>query len=80
MAEVRTKVSCRTLFPKNRWQMSEPACLGDAANETSSREEKGSVLTLPQRFSLSKSEREFAHGPNQSPEPTSELRSAVAHL
>jgi hypothetical protein len=40
MTEVLKKVSCRTLFPKNRWQMSEPACLGDAANETSSREEK----------------------------------------
>jgi hypothetical protein len=40
MVEVLKKVSCRTLFPKNRWQMSEPACLGEAADETSSREEK----------------------------------------
>jgi hypothetical protein len=40
MAEVLKEISCRTLFPKNRWQMSEPACLGDAANGTSSREKK----------------------------------------
>jgi hypothetical protein len=78
--EVLKKVSCRTLFPKNRWQMSEAACLGDAANETSSREKKGSVVRLRQKFSPSKSERRFAHGPNQSPEPTSGLRPAVAHL